>query len=99
MCNGVRRGVLGVFAPVLLTFGCLKTPDRYAQSTLDVNVNPPANFELEGEPFWQALKDGRKPSSPVSAPALAADYAALAHEILTRINAMEAAAEPDEVMA
>jgi len=51
MCNVVRRGVLGVFAPVLLTFGCLKTPDRYAQSTLDVNVNPPANFELEGEPF------------------------------------------------
>jgi len=55
--------------------------------------------QLEGEPFWQALKDGRKPSSPGSAPALAADYAALAHEILTRINAMEAAAEPDEVMA
>ena len=54
--------------------------------------------QLEGEPFWQALKDGRKPSSPGSAPALAADYAALAHEILTRINAMEAA-ESDEVMA
>jgi chromosome partitioning protein len=55
--------------------------------------------QLEGEPFWQALKDGRKPSSPGSAPALAADYAALAHEILTRISAMEAATEPDEVMA
>lgn len=55
--------------------------------------------QLEGEPFWQALKDGRKPSSPGSAPALAADYAALAHEILTRISALEAAAEPDEVMA
>ena len=31
--------------------GCLKTPDRYAASTLDVNVNPPANFELDGKPF------------------------------------------------
>ena len=55
--------------------------------------------QLEGEPFWQALKDGRKPSSPGSAPALAADYAALAHEILTRISAIEAATEPAEVMA
>ncbi len=45
------RATLGVFAPVVLTVGCLKTPDRYAQSTLDVNVNPPASFELEGEPF------------------------------------------------
>jgi cellulose biosynthesis protein BcsQ len=55
--------------------------------------------QLEGEPFWQALKNGRKPSSPGSAPALAADYAALAHEILTRISSMETADEPDEVMA
>lgn len=31
--------------------GCLKTPDRYAASTLDVDVNPPANFELDGKPF------------------------------------------------
>jgi mannan endo-1,4-beta-mannosidase len=31
--------------------GCLRTPDRYAQSALDVNVNPPANFELNGEPY------------------------------------------------
>jgi mannan endo-1,4-beta-mannosidase len=34
-----------------LSLGCLKTPDRYAQSTLDVSVNPPASFELEGKPF------------------------------------------------
>lgn len=46
----LSRGIVGVFAPVVLV-GCLKTPDRYAQSTLDVSVNPPANFELEGEPF------------------------------------------------
>lgn len=31
--------------------GCLKTPDRYAQSTLDVNINPPAYFELNEKPF------------------------------------------------
>lgn len=31
--------------------GCLKTPDRFAASTLDVDLNPPANFELEGKPF------------------------------------------------
>jgi len=31
--------------------GCLKTPDRYAATTLDVKVNPPASFELEGKPF------------------------------------------------
>jgi len=33
------------------TVGCLRTPDRYAQSTLDVNINPPANFELNDKPF------------------------------------------------
>jgi mannan endo-1,4-beta-mannosidase len=31
--------------------GCLKTADRYAQSTLDVDVNPPATFEVQGQPF------------------------------------------------
>jgi len=31
--------------------GCLKTPDRFAATTLDVKVNPPATFELEGKPF------------------------------------------------
>jgi cellulose biosynthesis protein BcsQ len=50
--------------------------------------------ELEGEPFWQALREGRRPSNPGSAPALAADYASLAHEVLTRISSLEAAVEP-----
>ncbi len=46
--------------------------------------------ELEGgEPFWQALREGRRPTSPGSAPALAGDYAALAHEILLRIATLE----------
>ena len=44
---------------------------------------------LAGEPFWQALRAGRRPTSPGSAPALAADYAALSHEILLRIAALE----------
>lgn len=55
--------------------------------------------QLEGEPFWQALREGRRPSSPGSAPALAADYAALAHEILTRINALESNGASQRVMA
>ncbi|HEU5076922.1 MAG TPA: hypothetical protein VFU02_22180, partial [Polyangiaceae bacterium] len=42
---------MGVFAPVVLTLACLKTPDRYPRSTLDVSASPPAVFELEGEPF------------------------------------------------
>ena len=50
--------------------------------------------ELEGgEPFWRALREGRPPTSPGSAPALAGDYAALVHEILTAISQMEAAYE------
>src|SRR6185436_6359112 len=31
--------------------GCLRTPDRYARSTLDLKANPPPSFELNGEPF------------------------------------------------
>jgi chromosome partitioning protein len=47
---------------------------------------------LEGdEPFWQALREGRRPVSPGSAPALAGDYAALAHEILLRVATLEGA--------
>ena len=49
---------------------------------------------IEGEePFWRALREGRRPVSPGSAPALAGDYAALAHEILLRISTLEAAAQ------
>jgi chromosome partitioning protein len=47
--------------------------------------------ELDGEPFWAALREGRRPSSPGSAPALAGDYAELVHEVLTRISTLEAA--------
>jgi mannan endo-1,4-beta-mannosidase len=38
-------------AAVLSFTGCLRTPDRYAQSALDVTVNPPGNFELNGQPY------------------------------------------------
>lgn len=54
--------------------------------------------QLEGEPFWQALREGRRPVAPGSAPALAGDYAALAHEILLRIDSLEGA-EQAEVTA
>ncbi len=49
-----------------------------------------------GEPFWQALRAGRSPSSPGSAPALAEDYATLAHDILLRIASYENAPIEDE---
>lgn len=55
--------------------------------------------KMEGEPFWQALREGRRPTNPGSAPALAGDYAALAHEVLTRISALESAVEPAGVSA
>lgn len=41
------------------------------------------------EPFWQALREGRRPKSVGTAPTLAADYGVLAQEILTRINQLE----------
>jgi mannan endo-1,4-beta-mannosidase len=49
----VSRGcrALGVLCASSALGGCLKTPDRFAQSTLNVSLNPPANFELEGKPF------------------------------------------------
>src|SRR5689334_5535229 len=40
-----------LLAGAALSLGCLKTPDRYAQSTLDVKVNPPASFEVDGKPL------------------------------------------------
>jgi mannan endo-1,4-beta-mannosidase len=45
LCSSICIVVAGALS------GCLKTPDRYAASTLDVKVNPPPNFELEGAPF------------------------------------------------
>jgi mannan endo-1,4-beta-mannosidase len=36
---------------LLLATGCLKTPDRFAATTLDVEVNPPASFEVDGAPL------------------------------------------------
>ncbi|MDE9364003.1 ParA family protein [Luteipulveratus sp. YIM 133132] len=42
------------------------------------------------EPYWKALKEGRKPTRlPGSAPALAEDYVLLCQEILTRIDRIE----------
>ena len=50
-CAAWLRNLCCVLAIFCGGFGCLRAPDRYAQSTLDVGVNPPANFELNGEPF------------------------------------------------
>ena len=51
--------------------------------------------ELAGEPFWKALREGRAPATPGTAPALAADYTALTHEILTRIDTLEHARDDE----
>jgi hypothetical protein len=50
---------------------------------------------LEGELFWKALKEGRKPTSPGAAPALTSDYANLSHEILVRISDPEQQPTPE----
>lgn len=53
-------------------------------------VHELAEVVHNAEPYWIALKEGRRPERvPGSAPALAEDYALLAQEMLTRIAAME----------
>lgn len=53
---------------------------------------------VEGaEPFWKALREGRKPRLPGTAPALAAEYATLTDEVLTRIAIAEADIERQAV--
>jgi mannan endo-1,4-beta-mannosidase len=48
--TAVPRWAAAIFLSGCL-LGCLKTPDRYAASSLDAKVNPPANFEVDGQPF------------------------------------------------
>lgn len=49
---------------------------------------------VEGaEPFWKALREGRQPRLPGTAPALAAEYVALTDEILTRMADAESRLE------
>lgn len=49
---------------------------------------------VEGaEPFWKALREGRHPRLPGTAPALAAEYVTLTDEILTRMADAEAQME------
>jgi mannan endo-1,4-beta-mannosidase len=49
MSAGSRKALL--LATAVGLSGCLRTPDRYARTSLDANLNPPASFELNGEPF------------------------------------------------
>lgn len=44
---------------------------------------------LVSEPFWTALREGRKPTSPGPAPALAGDYAGLSHAIVVGTSELE----------
>ncbi len=44
--------ILGILlCGAALSLGCLKTPERAAQSPLDSNLNPPASFAVDGKPF------------------------------------------------
>lgn len=55
-------------------------------------VHEMAEVVHDAEPFWKALREGRRPErAPGTAPALAEDYALLTQEILTRVTAMETA--------
>lgn len=79
--------VLGGVAPLF------EATIRNSMSALDARHDGQLIHEfatkMEGEPFWKALRAGKRPSSSGSAPALAGDYAALSHEILTRIHRLE----------
>ena len=46
-----ERRLAALLGGAALSLGCLKTPARYVQSTLDVKQNPPASFEVDGKPF------------------------------------------------
>lgn len=57
-------------------------------------VHELAEVANAAEPYWKALKEGRRPDRvPGTAPALAEDYVLLAQEILTRIDAAEQEAQ------
>jgi mannan endo-1,4-beta-mannosidase len=50
----VRRGpsrLAPLVCGAVLSWGCVKTPDRYVGSTLDLQRNPPASFAVDGKPF------------------------------------------------
>ena len=49
--RGHGPSLAALFGGAALSLGCLKTPDRYVQSTLDVKQNPPASFAVDGKPF------------------------------------------------
>lgn len=53
-------------------------------------VHELANSVENAEPYWKALKEGRRPARvPGSAPVLAGDYVLLCQEVLTRIDELE----------
>lgn len=70
---------------------------RYAEGAANAGreqgqlIHELAETVQAAEPWWSALRDGRRPvRQPGSAPALAEDFALLTHEILTRIADLEA---------
>ncbi|MFC6044860.1 ParA family protein [Nocardioides hankookensis] len=84
------RNVLGDAAPLF------ESVIRHAQAVADDSrekgrlVYELAEVVHNAEPYWIALKEGRRPQRvPGTAPALAEDYALLAQEMLTRIAELE----------
>jgi mannan endo-1,4-beta-mannosidase len=49
--SGFAQRLPRLCAAALLALGCMQSPQRFVASGLDVNLHPPANFELEGQPF------------------------------------------------
>lgn len=82
--------VLGAHAPLF------ETVVRYAEKSAvkareeGLLIHELAEQVEDAEPFWIALRDGRRPERKAdSAPSLAEDYALLCHEIITRIASAE----------
>lgn len=83
--------VLGSAAP--LFDAVIRHAEAAADDSRDKGrlVHELAEVVADAEPYWKALKEGRRPQRlPGTAPALAEDYVVLAQEILARIAAAEA---------
>ncbi|PRZ39664.1 cellulose biosynthesis protein BcsQ [Antricoccus suffuscus] len=75
--------MLGDIAPMFSTI--IRTSVAGKKARRDGQLVHEYSEKLTGEAPWKALREGRKPANPGTAPALAADYLALTNEILTQI--------------
>ena len=80
---GMLDGIAPMFSTIIRTSVAGKKARRAGQLVHEYSE------KLTGEAPWKALREGRKPANPGTAPALAADYLALTSEILTQIDLRE----------